>query len=454
MKPLFFDNALLPDGWAQHVLIEADGNGVIAAITPNAPKPSGGASGAIAVAGMANLHSHAFQRAMAGLGEWRGAQADDSFWTWRDAMYRFLERLRPEDLQAVAAQLYVEMLEAGFTAVGEFHYVHHQVDGSPYDDLCEMSVRLMQAAAETGIGQTLLPVFYHTGGFNNAPVQNAQKRFFNNTDDFLKLAEGCRKLATSARTVIGIAPHSLRAVPPDALDVVLQATAGGPVHIHIAEQVKEVEDCIRWSGARPVKWLFDHQPVNSRWCLVHATHMDENEIKLLAKSSAVAGLCPITEANLGDGIFEGVSYHQLGGKWGIGSDSNIRIDLAEELRSYEYSQRLRDKARTRLATSGQANGRALFDAALAGGAQALGQKTGCIAIGQYCDLLSLDAGHPLLIGKQTDDWLNSWLFGGDKSCVRDVWVSGKHIVQNGAHQKREAIATAFAKAMQHLKGCD
>ena len=451
MSSLFFDNALLPDGWARNVLIEADSEGRITSVTPDSPKPLVGIDGQIAVAGMANLHSHAFQRAMAGLGEWRGGDANDSFWTWRDTMYRFLNRLRPQDLQAVAAQLYVEMLEAGFTAVGEFHYVHHQPDGTTYDDLAEMSSQLMQAASNTAIAQTLLPVFYHCGGFNAAPVASAQLRFFNEADQFLKLVETCKiKAASNLRTVVGIAPHSLRAVTPESLDTVIKATPEGPIHIHIAEQVKEVEDCLAWSGARPVSWLYDNQPVDSRWCLIHATHMDEREIGLLAKSGAVAGLCPITEANLGDGIFEGVSYHQAGGKWGIGSDSNIRIDLAEELRTYEYSQRLRDLGRTRLANNGQANGRALFDAAAYGGAQALGQSMGTIAVGNYCDVVSLNTNHPVLIGKRYDDWLNSWIFGGDKTCVRDVWVSGKLTVKNGKHLDHENIATQFTKAMKHL----
>ncbi len=449
MKTLFFDNALLPNGWARNVLITADDVGIITAVTPDSAKPPAGADGQIAVAGMANLHSHAFQRAMAGLGEWRGSDANDSFWTWRDTMYRFLDRLRPQDLHAVAAQLYVEMLEAGFTAVGEFHYVHHQPDGTAYDDPAEMSARLMAAASDTGIAQTLLPVFYHCGGFNAAPVASAQLRFFNEAEQFLKLVDTCRSKA-SGRVVVGIAPHSLRAVTPESLDAVIKATPEGPVHIHIAEQVKEVKDCIAWSGARPVQWLYDNQQVDSRWCLVHATHMDDIEIKSLAESRAVAGLCPITEANLGDGIFEGVAYHQANGKWGIGSDSNVRIDLAEELRTYEYSQRLRDLGRTRIANSNQANGRTLFDAALAGGAQALGQNMGNITIGNHCDIVSLDAAHPIMLGKRDDDWLNSWIFGSDKSCVRDVWASGALVVKEGKHIKHKQVAAAFGDAMKHL----
>lgn len=449
MKQLFFDNALLPEGWANNVLIEADDTGIITSIAADSQKPTGGTDGQIVVAGMANLHSHAFQRAMAGLGEWRGTSDNDSFWTWRETMYRFLGRLRPEDLDAVAAQLYVEMLEAGFTAVGEFHYVHHQADGTPYDDPAEMSGQLMAAAEQAGIGQTLLPVFYQYGGFNAVPVSSAQLRFFNEIENFQKLVEECKAKA-GQRTIIGIAPHSLRAITPDSLNEVLQANPKGPVHIHIAEQIKEVEDCSKWSGVRPVQWLYDNQPVDERWCLIHATHMNEAEVKLLAGNGAIAGLCPITEANLGDGIFAGASYHQAGGKWGVGSDSNVRIDLAEELRSYEYSQRLRDKQRTRLVDSEQSNGRSLFDAALSGGAQAVGQNMGAIAIGKQCDLVALDADHPVLIGKNNDDWLNSWIFAGDKSCISDVWVGGKHKVKNGRHKERKNITENFAKAMKHL----
>ncbi|MDG1286954.1 MAG: formimidoylglutamate deiminase [Rickettsiales bacterium] len=450
MNQLFFTNLLLPEGWAENVLIETDNTGLITAVTANSGQPANGIDGHIGVAGMANLHSHAFQRAMAGLGEWASADRTDSFWTWREVMYRFVERLRPEDLQAIAAQLYVEMLEAGFTAVGEFHYLHHQTDGSAYENRTEMAQQVMNAAETTGIAQTLLPVFYAYSGFGGTPTQVAQKRFHNDPDAFLTLVETCRNALPNDRNTVGIAPHSLRAVTPETLNHVLNATPTGPVHIHIAEQVKEVDDCLSWSGARPVQWLYDHHAVDERWCLVHATHLDASELALMAKSKAVAGLCPITEANLGDGIFEGVDYAQVGGRWGIGSDSHIRIDLAEELRSYEYSQRLRDLGRNRLAGDNQATGRALFDAALTGGAQALGQAMGAIKVGNYCDIASLDENHPTLIGKRHDNWLNSWIFAGDKSCIRDVWVNGTKMVEQGRHKKREIISASFAKAMKHL----
>ncbi len=455
MKQLFFSNALLPDGWARNVEIKLDEQGAISDVVTDAPGAGRQVDGAIAVPGMANLHSHAFQRAMAGLGEWRGtgASANDSFWTWREVMYRSLEKLTPDHVQAIAAQLYVEMLEAGFTAVGEFQYVHHQPDGRPYDQLAEMSMQLMDAADKTGIAQTMLPVFYANGGFGGQPVAGAQQRFYNGPARFAELVEACRSHANGHhRTIIGIAPHSLRAVTPETLVEIVGQAGGLPIHMHIAEQRREVEDCISWSGARPVEWLLDHHQVDPAWCLIHATHMEHSETEALAASGAVAGLCPITEANLGDGVFDGVTFGKAGGRFGVGSDSHVRIDLAEELRSLEYSQRLRDLGRNRLVAAGMANGRALFDRAVAGGAQATGQNTGRIAAGCWCDVVSLDPSHPVLCGKSDDNWLNGWLFSGDRACVLDVWVSGKHLVQAGRHTGRDPIARSFGSVMETLFG--
>lgn len=455
MKQLFFSNALLPEGWAQNVALSIDEQGRLERVETGVSVSGRTIDGAIALPGIANLHSHAFQRAMAGLGEWRGtgAGADDSFWTWRDVMYRSLEKLTPEQVHVIAAQLYVEMLEAGFTAVGEFQYVHHQPDGRPYDQLAEMSVQLMQAAEQTGLAQTLLPVFYANGGFGGQAVQGAQLRFYNDPERFAELVDACRSHSKDhPRTVVGIAPHSLRAVTPESLAETVGQAGSAPIHMHIAEQVGEVEDCVAWSGARPVEWLLDHHEVDPAWCLIHATHMQPSETRALAASGAVAGLCPITEANLGDGIFDGVNYSNAAGRFGIGSDSHVRIDLAEELRSLEYSQRLRDLGRNRLVSAGTANGRALFDNAAAGGAQAMGQETGRIAAGSWCDVVALDSSHPVLCGKTQDNWLNGWLFSGDRTCVSDVWVSGEHQVQAGRHTKRDAIARSFAAAMEALFG--
>lgn len=448
MSKLFFDHALLPDGWAQNVLIGVGADGCIASVESGAEKPQEGGSGKIAVPGVANLHSHAFQRAMAGLGEWRG-ENDDSFWTWRDVMYRFLARLRPEDVRAIATQLYIEMLEVGFTAVGEFHYVHHKPDGTPYDNLSEMADQIQAASEISGIGLGLLPVFYTNGGFGGQPVGGAQGRFANDPEQFAKLVGNCR---IAGRNTLGIAPHSLRAVTPDSLARVLDANPNGPVHIHVAEQVKEVEDCIAWCGERPVEWLLNHQDLTERWCLIHATHMTDEETRRVAQSGAVAGLCPITEANLGDGIFNGVTFESANGKWGVGSDSHIRIDLAEELRSLEYSQRLRDLGRNRMTETGKANGRSLFDAAAAGGALALRQNMGAIETGKCCDIVSLEDSHTALIGKSGDDWFNGWTFSGDGKCVRDVWVSGKKMVAEGCHISRNEVVRKFSSTMEHLLG--
>ena len=451
MINLFFNNALLPQGWAKNVQIAVDETGVIAKVTPGAESSGGQSDGAIAIAGLANLHSHAFQRAMAGLGERMGS-VDDDFWSWRETMYKFVQNISPDDLAVIAAELYVELLEAGFTSIGEFHYLHHQANGAPYDDPAEMSARLIDAAEETGIGLTLLPVLYAQGDFDGSPLNDRQTRFYHDADGFARLIERCRELAAPSRAHVGVAPHSLRAVSPDYLKAAIAAAAGSPVHIHIAEQLREVEACKAAYGARPVEWLFDHCDVNEKWCLVHATHMNDGETTALAKSGAVAGICPITEANLGDGIFNGVDYLKQNGRWGVGSDSHIRIDAAEELRSFEYSQRLRDLRRVRLAEAGGSNGRLLFEQAADGGAQALGLKGGAIEAGMRCDIVGLDPDHPVLVGKSGDAWLDSWIFAGDKSCVADVWVRGRHLVKDGIHEKREVTRKAYGPVVKRLAG--
>ena len=446
---LFFSHALLPDGWAENVEIGVGDDGRIDSVSAN--QPGRATDGAIVVPGVANLHSHAFQRAMAGLAEWRGSATEDSFWTWRDVMYRFLERLGPDDVQAIASQLYVEMLEAGFTAVGEFHYLHHQPDGSPYDDIAEMAGQIATAAGKTGIGLTLLPVYYEFGGFGAQPVSGSQCRFANDPDRFHKLRDRCEEIsANDGRTVVGFAPHSIRAVTPRSLNEVLSRNPGGPIHVHAAEQVREVEECKAALGAPPVSWLLENLAIDEHWCIIHATHMSDGETDQLAQSGATAGLCPITEANLGDGIFNGTRFHKARGRFGIGSDSHIRIDLAEELRMLEYSQRLRDRGRNLLAENRSANGRALFDAVSIGGAQAIGQPMGQIAPGCHCDLVSLRPDHPVLAGKSGDDWLNGWIFSGDKGCVSAVWVGCRQVVKDGAHHARHTVQTDFTHTMERL----
>jgi formimidoylglutamate deiminase len=450
MTALFAETALLPEGWAKDVRIEtADGR--IASVTASTAAKPGDERVAILLPGTPNVHSHAFQRGMAGLAETRGP-GDDSFWSWREVMYRFALAMTPEHVEAVAAQLYAEMLEAGFTRVGEFHYLHHDIDGRPYADIAEMAAKIVAAANETGIGLTLLPVFYAHSGFGGQASSEGQRRFINDLNGFARLIESSRKAVESVpEAVMGVAPHSLRAVTPEELAAVTALAPDGPIHIHVAEQMREVEDCKKWSGARPVEWLLANAGIDGRWCLIHATHMTEAETAGMAKAGAAAGLCPITEANLGDGTFPGPLFMAEGGRFGIGSDSNVLIGMADELRQLEYSQRLSRQARNVLAKPGQSNGRALFDAAVAGGSAALGAGEGVLAEGAAADFVSLDPTHPSLASKQGDAILDAWIFANGAKVDR-VWVRGKKLVEGGRHASRDAIAKRFRKAMMELTG--
>ncbi|CAN5379391.1 formimidoylglutamate deiminase [soil metagenome] len=444
-----FSQALLPDGWHADKVITLDGNGTITAIEAASKDSTEIPVPGIAIPGMPNVHSHAHQRLMAGLAERAGPGAD-SFWTWRETMYGFALKLGPEDLEAVAAQLYVEMLKSGFTTVGEFQYLHHQPDGTPYGDRAELSLRCLAAADQAEIAITSLPVLYSCGGFGGQPSLSGQRRFINEPGDFLKIFETLeRQSAGHPLRHLGIAPHSLRAVTKDRLEQVMAVIpANAPIHIHIAEQTKEVDDCLAWSGKRPVEWLLDEFEVSSRWCAIHATHMSESETTRLAKSGAVAGLCPTTEANLGDGIFPATAYK---GAMSIGTDSHISVSPAEDLRQLEYSQRLRDRTRNALAGGpGQSTGRSLFDKALAGGAQAMAQKIGRIAVGYRADFVVLDPDHPSLIGRSGDQALDSWIFSGGAPCVRDVYVAGKQVVADRHHIDEERILNAFRATVARL----
>ena len=449
MTSLWFQSALWSDGWAEKVRISFDKNR-IGRIEKGVDPAPGDARHGIAVPGLANLHSHAFQRGMAGLAETRGP-ANDSFWTWRDVMYRFIDRLTPDDVQAIAGLAYIEMLESGFTRVGEFHYVHHDVDGRPYANIAELGARIAAASAETGIALTLLPVFYAHSNFGGKPPVPGQRRFLNDPASFAKLMDASRKaIASLDGANIGIAPHSLRATTPEELEAIIPLAKSGPVHIHVAEQTKEVEDCIAWSGARPVTWLLDNAGVDSRWCLVHATHMTAEETARLARSSAIAGLCPITEANLGDGIFPMPDYLAAGGRFGIGSDSNVLIRAADELRTLEYAQRLTLRGRNVLvAEAGQSSGRALYDGALTGGYQALGVPVFGLKEGAPADLVSLDAGNPSLAEKRADTILDSWIFAGGDS-VDCVWRAGVCLVERGRHKSREQIARRYKEVLARI----
>lgn len=450
MIELHVGRALLDTGWAEDVLITIDGREIIAITAGVAAPASAQRSAGIAVPGIGNLHSHSFQRAMAGLAERRGDR-EDSFWTWREVMYRFLARMTPDDIEAVTAWLYVEMLEAGFTTVGEFHYLHHAPDGIRYADPAETGGRIVAAAAASGIGLTLLPCFYAHGGCGGQAPTEGQTRFLSDLDGFSRLMEGSRRhLTRLGRGSIGIAPHSLRAVTPDELRALLQQYPTAPVHIHAAEQTGEVEQCVAWSGARPVEWLLANMPVDRCWCLIHCTHMTQEESRGLAASGAVAGLCPITEASLGDGIFEAPRFFAAGGRIGVGSDSNVRISLAEELRTLEYGQRLRDRKRNSLGQSGISTGRALFDHARNGAAQALGLVANGLRAGAAADIIILDEQHPALVGRTGDTALDGWIFASGDGAVKDVFAGGRHVVRDGRHVARDQLLTRFNATMTAL----
>lgn len=448
-RTLVFDQALLPGGWAADVRLTI-GCGRIAAIESGASAQPGEERHGCGLPGMPNLHSHAFQRGMAGLAERRGP-AGDSFWTWREVMYRFLDRMTPDDLLAIAALAYVEMLEGGFTRVGEFHYVHHDRGGQPFGDIAETSRAIIAAARESGIGLTLLPVLYAHAGFGAQPPQAAQARFILDVDGYAGLIEAVEAAGRDLPDMVtGIAPHSLRAVSPDQLRALAPLMDGRPVHIHIAEQVKEVEDCVAWSGRRPVEWLLDHADVDGRWCLVHATHMTDAETAAMARSGAVAGLCPITEANLGDGIFPAGPFLAAGGRYGIGSDSNVLIDCAEELRLLEYGQRLAHRGRNLLARGeGHSTGGDVYAAALQGGAAALGVVAG-LAVGAAADIVSLDLDHPSFAGKRGDALVDAFVFAAGRGAIDCVWRHGDRLVSGGRHRDRAAIVRRYVAAIEEL----
>jgi formimidoylglutamate deiminase len=445
MKSVFARKALTPNGWENDVLVRIDAEGRIASIVPE----SGAGSDAYVVDALlpaqANLHSHTFQRAMAGLCEARSPAGRDSFWTWREIMYRFLDILDPEDIEAIAAFAFVEMLESGYSSVAEFHYVHHQPGGQPYAQLGELSDRVAAAASATGIGLCLLPVAYAQGGVDGRALAGGQLRFGNDFDRYAKLAQAAEKAAKSVNpdAGFGVAPHSIRAVNERDLKALEQQFRGTPFHIHVAEQIPEIEEVQAGYGQRSMSWLLDHLPVNERWCLIHSTHMTPEETQRVAVSGAVVGLCPITEANLGDGIFNGVNYLGAGGRFGTGSDSNVRISPSEELRQLEYSQRLRDVSRVTLTAEGKSCGRTLYDTALAGGAQALRRNSGSLAPGKWADMIALDIENAALLGLAGDRLLDGWIFAGDRQAVGDAWSAGRHVVHEGRHRDRTAIFKTY-----------
>jgi formimidoylglutamate deiminase len=444
---------LTADGWRQDAMLEIGDDGLISAISdagPTADQTIG-----ILLPALSNVHSHSFQRAMAGLAETRGPTATDDFWTWRKVMYRFLDILSPDDIEVIAAQVQMEMLEAGFAAQAEFHYLHHAPGGQAYAQVEETSLRHMEAARLTGIGFTHLPVLYMQGGLDGRALEGGQLRFGCDLDAFQDLHSRLARHFAQVPDdhVLGVAPHSLRAVSREGLSAVVTLAPGKPVHIHAAEQVGEVEEVVEALGARPVRWLLDNMPVDERWCFIHATQMDPSETVDLARSGAVAGLCPITEANLGDGIFDGARFFQAGGRFGIGSDSNVRIALAEELRMLEVSQRLRDRRRVILTDAATpSNGRYLYERAARGSAQAIGRNGGRIEVGALADLVGLHDDHHAVCGLKQDAVLDAWVFAGSEDVVSDVWAAGRHMVSGGKHVHREKIARAFAQSIFRLRG--
>jgi formimidoylglutamate deiminase len=441
LNTYFTRNALLPGGWARDVRIEVDDAGDFATVTPNATAGRAARLPGPVVPGMANLHSHAFQRAMAGLTEMRGPTQDD-FWTWRELMFRFVERVTPAQAKAIATQLYVEMLLNGYTAVGEFHYVHHPRG---------MLASHLEAARDTGIAITLMPSLYAWAGFGRKPLQPRQKRFASDVKQILGLVRELRR-HVSPDVQLGVAPHSLRAVDPEALkELVAAVPADAPVHIHAAEQTREVEECRAALGRRPVEWLISEMRIDKRWCVVHATHISDEETRALAASAAVAGLCPTTEGDLGDGIFPLAEYRASAGRYGIGGDSHVCRDPAEELRLLEYFQRVTGRKRNVVASPRSPSvGTTLWLEAAAGGAQALGRRMGAIAPGTRADLVVLDENDPDLADRSGDAITNAFIFSGARSLVRDVMVAGRWVVKGKRHAKARPAASAYKRTLKAL----
>lgn len=450
LSTLHLAQALLPEGFAENVTLTLEDGTIMSVASGQAPPPGATRLAGLTLPGLPNLHSHTFQRGMAGLAERRGA-SEDSFWTWREVMYRFLDRLSPDDVQAIAAQAMVEMLEGGFTALAEFHYLHHDKDGRAYGDIAAMGGAIAAAAQETSIGLTLLPVLYRYGNFGGASAAPGQRRFLNDRDAYVRLIEASEKAVAGLLDArIGLAPHSLRAVALEDLTWVAELRPGVPLHIHVAEQTREVEDSLAITGRRPVELLMQNVSVDARWCVIHATHLSEAERDAIALSGAVAGLCPITEANLGDGIFDGVRYRETGGRIGVGSDSNVEIGAGGELRMLEYSQRLRDRRRALWAEPGLSAGQRLWQDACAGGAQACGRGIGALAAGNRADLVTLDAEHPAVIGKGGDLALDSAIFAAPALPVAEVIVGGKPVVSGGRHIDRARIAARYGRVIRNL----
>jgi formimidoylglutamate deiminase len=453
---LFAAHALLASGWARDVLIEWDGEGTITHVTPGASAGTTDVAAGSVLPGMPNVHSHAFQRAMAGLAEVRGHPTDD-FWTWREAMYHLVAHLTPEDVQAIAAQLYVEMLRHGYTSVAEFHYLHHQADGTPYEDRAEIAHRVVAAAKHSGIAMTLLPVLYAYGGFGHKPLKAAQRRFAGSVQS---IADLLRELSShylpDSRLRLGVAPHSVRAVDALMLTEMVAAMDGidatAPIHMHVSEQLGEVRECLATHGVTPLTWVADIAAIDRRWCLIHATHVTKDEAGRMRAAGAVAGLCPMTEANLGDGIFAFEAHFRAGGRFAIGGDSHVCVSPFEELRTLEYSQRLQLRVRN-VAASQEAPDVAtnLWSGACAGGAAALGQDIGAILPGKRADLVVLDGAHVDFEGLDAPAMLACAMFSGGANRVRDVFVAGARAIEDGRHPLEAKTEQDYRSAIKRLR---
>ena len=454
MDQVYFANqALLSSGWANNVKITVT-NGVISHLETNQTTHES-QQGCHTLAGpvlpgMVNLHSHAFQRAMAGLAE-VCLDPQDSFWSWRDLMYGLVAKLNPQQVGQIATYLYIEMLKAGYTHVAEFHYLHHQQSGQAYDNPAEMALQVRQAAVDAGIGQTLLPVLYSHSGFGGQAPNEGQVRFIHDLDGYLRLQEQLGQNMDSLKHNQGLCFHSLRAVTKSQMQTALSSLPRTwPVHIHIAEQTKEVDDCIAWSGQRPVEWLTNEVGFDARWCLIHATHVNQQEVKAIGDSQAVVGLCPSTEANLGDGIFPITDLVAQGGRFGVGSDSHVCVSVAEELRLLEYGQRLRDQQRNRVYSNDQPSvGDFIYQTSAVGGNAACNINTG-LRVGARADFITLDTSHPLLASAKPEQLINRWTFGINHNPVKDVFVAGEQLVAAGCHKLEDAASAALAKSLKEL----
>ncbi len=451
-KSIFAKKALLPNGWSNNVIIEIDQSGLISNVTENNNhKVDAELNEEIILPAMNNLHSHSFQRAMAGLTEARSPQGNDNFWSWRNLMYQFLDVLTPEEIFSITLFSQMEMLQSGYVGVGEFHYLHNQIGGTKYENIAELSEKVLEASAESGMSICLLPVIYERGGCDNRELEGGQLRFHNSIDTFEKLYNQIKVfLSKNENFSLGVAAHSLRAVKNETLNKIIDLT-DGPIHIHAAEQIKEVEEIKAFYKMPPVEFLIRNFDINKRWCLVHCTQMSELETELLSKSGAVAGLCPVTEANLGDGIFNGFQYNERKGLYGIGTDSNINISLTEELKTFEYSQRLLNKKRAVISNQKKSTGRKLFDDCLEGGARALQINNGKIQKGLNADLISLPNTNNELDGLEDDKILDYWIFASRENDVLKLWNKGKCLVENSKHLNFDDIQSNYRKTIKNLQ---